>query len=135
MLDATIAIVAEEDVVAARQRGREIARVLGLGTADQTRLATAISELTRNAFQHAGGGRCMITGRQEGALLEITVVVEDDGPGIPDIAVAMRDGFSTGGGLGAGLPGTRRLMTEMTVSSTSSGARVTATMVRSAPAP
>ncbi len=98
----------------------------------RTRLATAISELTRNAFQHAGGGRCHIKGRKQGSHLEITVVVTDDGPGIPDIEAAMQDGFSTGSGLGAGLPGTRRLMTEMTVTAKAVGVTVTATMVRQA---
>jgi len=97
------------DVVQARRDGREMARDLGFGSADQTRVATAISELTRNVVQYAGSGYCRIDDISSSLFMEIRVVVGDAGPGIPDLQEAMLDGFSTGGGLGAGLPGTRRL--------------------------
>ena len=97
------------DVVRARRDGREMACELGFGSADQTRVATAISELTRNVVQYAGSGYCQIDDVSSPRFMEIRVVVGDAGPGIPDVEEAMLDGFSTGGGLGAGLPGTRRL--------------------------
>lgn len=100
----------DEDVIRARQAGRELAREMGLGTADQTRLATAISELTRNVLKYAGEGSCSIIAIDEFKTRRINVKVEDHGPGIPDINSALEQGFTTGGGLGAGLPGTRRLV-------------------------
>ena len=98
------------DVVAARQAGRNMARACGLGSADQTRLATAISELARNVLHYAGSGSCTIFDESNETAFRIRVVVEDAGPGIPDVELALTDGFSTGGGLGAGLPGTQRLV-------------------------
>jgi serine/threonine-protein kinase RsbT len=130
MLETTVEILKESDVVVSRQAGREIARKLGLGTADQTRLATAISELTRNVIQYAGSGTCTVDGEVNDRLVTIRVVVEDTGPGIPDLSKAMEDGFTTGGGLGAGLPGTRRLMDEMEVESQPGGTRITMVMNR-----
>ncbi len=117
MADVRVEIRAETDIVSSRQAGREIARALGLGTADQTRLATAISELTRNVVRYAGSGSCVIEGAAAEGVASIRVTVEDHGPGIPDIDLAMRDGYSTGGGLGAGLPGTKRLVDHMEVTS------------------
>ena len=107
-----IAIESEGAVVAARRTGREMARQLGFSSADQTRLATAISELTRNVIQYAGRCRCRITEESDQSMICIRVVVEDHGPGIPNVDMAMSVRFSTIGGLGAGLPGTRRLMQE-----------------------
>lgn len=130
MLETTVDIRKESDVVVSRQAGREIARELGLGTADQTRLATAISELTRNVIQYAGAGTCTVNGETADRLVTIRVVVEDTGPGIPDLGKAMKDGFTTGGGLGAGLPGTRRLMDEMEVESGPGQTRITIVMNR-----
>ena len=100
MNESRIEIKVESDIVAARQASREMARQLGFGSADQTRLATAISELTRNVIRHAGVGGCIITDESDQRVLKIRVVVEDHGPGIPDLEQAMTDGFSTGGGLG-----------------------------------
>jgi len=104
-----------EDVVRARQAGRDAARALGLGLADQTRLATAISEIARNALRYGGGGTCEIKGSQDGRYREIQVTVTDTGPGIPDVNQAMMPGFSTGNSLGMGLPGARRLVDAMDV--------------------
>lgn len=105
------------DVVVARAKGRELARAAGLGLADQTRLATAISEIARNAIQHAGSGECVLRDESDGARMRISVQVIDHGPGIPDVELAMRDGYSTANSLGAGLPGAMRITAEFTVES------------------
>lgn len=119
-----VPILVEDDIVASRQRAREIARQLGFGTVDQSRIATAVSELARNVVRYATGGRGAVTIREIAAPAAqgsnrpgIEIVVTDDGPGIPDVDRALRDGYTSGGGMGMGLPGTRRLMDEMTVES------------------
>ena len=113
----TIPIRDSTDILQARHRARELAAALRLGSADQTRLATAVSELTRNVLQYAGEGVCRIINASNHHHVSIQVVVEDHGPGIPDIELAMRDGYSTGGGLGCGLPGVQRLMDEFDIDS------------------
>ncbi|MBW1820654.1 MAG: ATP-binding protein [Deltaproteobacteria bacterium] len=118
------------DIVMARQMGRDMARELGFGSADQTRLATAISELTRNVYQYAGKGVCMITDESDKSMNKIRVKVEDYGPGIPDIDEATEPGYSTGGGLGAGLPGTKRIVQEFDIESTPGHTVVTIVMTR-----
>lgn len=113
----------EEDIVAARQHARDAARALGFGLVDQSRIATAVSELTRNVVRYATGGQGelmlrRLPPRQEpphGAGLEI--VVSDRGPGIVNVEQALREGYTSGNGLGMGLPGTRRLMDEMEIDS------------------
>ena len=100
----------QTDVVAARQAGRDMARDAEFGTADQTRFATAISELARNALIYAGEGTCSIHDVSDRDWMKIRAVVEDQGPGIPDLEKALTDGYSTGGSLGAGLPGAKRLV-------------------------
>ena len=120
-----IDLKADSDIVLARQAGRELAREMGFGSADQTRLATAISELARNVIQYAGGGRCLIAEESNQHLTRIRVVVEDAGPGIADLEQAMVQGFSSGGGLGAGLPGARRLVQEFDIESQPGHTRVT----------
>jgi len=117
MNEKAVKIEDSRDVVRARHEGREMARKLGFGPADQARLATAISELTRNVIQYAGKGVCVITDASEMGIAKIRVRVEDHGPGIADIDQAMEPGFSTGNGLGAGLPGTRRLVHEFRIDS------------------
>lgn len=112
-----IAIQTETDIVAARSIGREMAREMGFMVTNQTRLATAISELTRNIIRYAGQGTCRFYDESNNQELYIRVVIEDSGPGIPDIELAMEDGFTTGKSLGAGLPGTRRLVKEMIIES------------------
>lgn len=102
----------QNDILLARQTGRELAAQLGFRLADQTRLATAISELTRNVLKYAGEGVCRIRDLSGPQQLKIQVEVEDWGGGIANLEQAMTDGFSSGYGLGAGLPGTRRLMQE-----------------------
>lgn len=123
-------ITSEKDVIIARQRSRDILRTLGFGLADQTRLAMAISELTRNVIQHAGGGggTCTITDESDHDQIMIRIVVEDHGPGIRDIDEAMRDGFSTGDGLGMGLPGARRLVHSFSIESKPGRTRIAVEM-------
>lgn len=107
----------EWDIIVTRSAGRDMARDLGFGSADQTRLATAISELTRNIIRYAGKGTCTISDISNERDLIIHVVVEDSGPGIDDIEQAMEFGFSTSEGLGAGLPGTKRLVSSFEIES------------------
>ena len=117
-----VVIHGEEDIVLARQHAREVARSLGFGAVDQSRIATAVSELTRNVVRYAtnGSGEAFIrvlTPGVRGGATGIEIVVADQGPGIADVPTALRDGYTSGPGLGMGLPGTRRLMDEMEVSS------------------
>ncbi len=126
-----IPIREQQDVLTARQKARTIASGLGLGIADQTRLATAISELTRNAILYAGGGECQLWDQSDDNTFRIRVEVRDQGPGIDDIALAMRDGYSTSGGLGAGLSGAKRLMDDFEIETSSAGTRVIVTLERS----
>ena len=116
-----VEIRGEDDIVFARQRAREVARSLGFGAVDQSRIATAVSELTRNVIRYATNGQGearirVLSNTGPTRTTGIEVVVADEGPGIPDLDVALRDGFTSGAGLGMGLPGTRRLMDEMEVS-------------------
>ena len=117
--EARLRIVAEEDIVSSRQRARELARQLGFGAVDQSRIATAVSELARNVVRYAvdGQGEVAIRELDASGRTGIEIVVSDEGPGIRDVDQALRDGFTSGGGMGMGLPGTRRLMDEMTVDS------------------
>jgi serine/threonine-protein kinase RsbT len=115
-----VLIEAEHDIVRARSEARDFARGLGFGVVDQSRITTAVSELARNVVKYATGGRGRVRISQAmGADGQrgIEIVVADDGPGIASVEHAMRDGTSTSGSLGLGLPGTRRLMDEMTVES------------------
>ncbi|ART74807.1 anti-sigma regulatory factor [Sutcliffiella horikoshii] len=109
----------EWDIVAARQMGRNVAKDLGFGTVDQARITTAISELARNIYLYAGTGQICIEEMDEYGKRGLKVVATDDGPGIPDIRQVMEDGFSTSGGLGAGLPGVKRLMDSFQIDSSS----------------
>lgn len=100
-----------DDVVRARQAGRDLAARMGYGSVDQVRIATAISELTRNILQHSGTvGEIVLSSVRDANREGLHVAVNDGGVGIADLASALQDGFSTSGSLGAGLPGSRRLM-------------------------
>ncbi len=124
--EAVIPINTDIDVVAARQKGRELATVLGFVSTDSTLLATAISELARNIIRYANNGEILISSVQSGDRVGITVVARDKGPGIANISLAMQDGFSTSGGLGLGLPGVKRMMDEFhLVSEENNGTKVT----------
>jgi serine/threonine-protein kinase RsbT len=112
-----VAIDTDEDVVAARQQGRRLGRSLDLGATDLTLLATAISEIARNITAYAGHGQITIRLVEEDGRRGIEVLAEDQGPGIPDMTAALRDGYSTGRGMGLGLPGARRLMDHFEIDS------------------
>ncbi|KON85687.1 serine/threonine protein kinase [Sporosarcina globispora] len=112
-----VKIINEWDIVAARQLGRNVAKELGFGTVDQARITTAISELARNIYLYAGQGQICIEKIYDGGKAGLRIVAVDSGPGISDLRQVMEDGFSTSGGLGAGLPGVKRLMDEFLIDS------------------
>jgi len=119
-------IQSSEDVVSVRQSVRQRAVEIGFNLIDQTKIVTAASELARNTMQHGGGGHVTIERVEEGGRRGLRLTFEDHGRGIPDVELAMRDGFSTGGGLGLGLSGARRLSNEFYIHSTpGEGTRVT----------
>lgn len=112
-----VAINSDQDIVLARQKGRMMATELGFSTGDATLIATAISELARNIVSYARKGQIALRIVNGLNRQGISVIATDDGPGIPDIRQALRDGFSTSGSLGLGLPGVRRLMDEFEITS------------------
>jgi serine/threonine-protein kinase RsbT len=112
-----VPIRTDADIVTARQQGRALAQQLGFAYSDLTVIATAISELGRNILTYAGSGEIVLRQDQVGSNRGIVVVARDEGPGIPDIALAMQDAYSTSNSLGLGLPGTRRLMDEFAIDS------------------
>ncbi|MBS4178608.1 anti-sigma regulatory factor [Lederbergia citrea] len=116
-LQSCVKIINEWDIVAVRQLGRNVAKELGFGTVDQARITTAISELARNIFLYAGKGEVCIEKEFENGKPGLKIVAKDDGPGIADIRRVMEDGYTTSGGLGAGLPGVKRLMDEFDIHS------------------
>ncbi len=121
----TIEILKEEDIVHSRQSARDLAKELGFSMINITRIATAVSELARNVFQHGGGGYMEISKMEKAGRVGLCCIFIDKGPGIRNIAEAMTDGFSTGQGLGHGLPGSRRLMDDLEIESeTGKGTRI-----------
>jgi serine/threonine-protein kinase RsbT len=114
----SISIEQDGDIVAARQKGRELCAEMGFGNTDRTLIATAVSEVARNIVSYAGRGEILLRGIDDGGRRGILVVARDEGPGIADTALALRDGYSTGNSLGLGLPGARRLMDEFELVST-----------------
>jgi serine/threonine-protein kinase RsbT len=119
-------IQSAEDVVAVRQTVRQRAVELGFNLVDQTKIVTAASELSRNTLQYGGGGRVHIESVENLGRRGIRLTFEDEGPGIPDVDLAMKDGYTTGGGLGLGLSGARRLSNEFFIQSApGKGTRVT----------
>ena len=126
-----IPLAREEDIVTARQRAREISRELGFGAVDQSRIATAVSELARNVLRYAGGAlgdvRIRALNGPSPERVGVEIIVHDEGPGIPDVPTALREGYTSGVGLGMGLSGTRRLMDELTID-TAAGKGTTVTI-------
>jgi serine/threonine-protein kinase RsbT len=112
-----VSIAVDVDIVTARSEGRKLAEQLGCSPTDSTLIATAISEVARNIMSHAGRGEIAISALAVDGRNAIEVVATDEGPGIPDIERAMQDGWSTGAGLGLGLPGASRLMDHFEVHS------------------
>jgi serine/threonine-protein kinase RsbT len=115
--ESLIPINSEADVIAARQQGRALAEQIGFSSIEQTLIATAISEVARNILIYAKCGEIVFRLTRESADRGIVIVARDEGPGIPNIAQAMQDGYSTGKGLGLGLPGAKRLMDEFEIQS------------------
>lgn len=114
----TLAIRTSDDVVRVRQHVRMRSVEIGMSLVDQTKIVTAASELARNTLDYAGGGSVRVEVLENGARRGVRLVFEDEGPGIPDISAALTDGFTTGGGLGLGLSGAKRLSNEFDIKST-----------------
>jgi len=126
-----VELLTSEDVVRARQMVRAWMVELGFSLVDQTKMITAASELARNAVEYGGGGSVRFTAQKDGARTGLRLVFEDHGPGIPDIEMALKGGYSTGHGLGLGLSGSKRLVNEFELWSVpGQGTRVTVTRWR-----
>ncbi len=115
--DIVVAIRSDGDIVAARQQGRSLAAAIGFTATDATLIATAISELARNIVMYAGQGEVMMRSVEIAQRKGIVIVARDSGPGIRSLENVLRDGYSTSGGLGLGLPGVKRLMDEFAIES------------------
>ncbi|GAA2087688.1 anti-sigma regulatory factor [Kitasatospora saccharophila] len=124
----TVPIGSNDDVVRARQTVRTYAQQCGLSLVDQTKLVTAASELARNTLVYGGGGRMRCATVRNGARVGVHAVFEDNGPGIPDLDLALTDGWTSGSGMGLGLSGARRLVDEFALhSEPGSGTKVSVT--------
>ena len=125
------AVQSAEDVVGIRQAVRQRAVELGFNLVDQTKIVTAASELARNTVQYGGGGTVTIEALEDLGRRGLRLTFADQGPGIADIELAMKDGYTTGGGLGLGLSGARRLSNDFSIESTpGQGTRITITRWR-----
>lgn len=118
------------DLIKARLAARDLAGRAGLGVMDQTRFATAVSELARNALRYARGGACELIDLSEPGTVRLEARISDQGPGIDDIDQAMREGYSSSGSLGAGLPGARRLVDQFAIDSSPQGTLVRIQIIR-----
>ncbi|MDD5093388.1 MAG: anti-sigma regulatory factor [Dehalococcoidia bacterium] len=116
-IEKSVLIKDEYDIVTARSTAKQMAAEIGLGIVDQSRIATAVSELARNIVVYAGKGVVNFQWLSENDRNGLEIVAVDSGPGIADIDWAMTDGYTSGGGLGIGLPGTKRLMDEFEIES------------------
>ncbi|MBV1856520.1 ATP-binding protein [Catellatospora tritici] len=125
----TQTIASDEDVVRVRQLVRTAAVAAKLSLVDQTKVVTAASELARNTLVYGGGGRAKVSTVDNGARRGIRIVFSDEGPGIADVALALTDGYTSGGGLGLGLSGARRLVDEFELS-TEVGAGTTVSVTK-----
>jgi serine/threonine-protein kinase RsbT len=115
--DELIGLRSTDDIIKARQIVRDCAIFQGLSLVDQTKLVTAASELARNTMIHGGGGEMRLQALNDGTRRGVKVIFADKGPGIPDIELAMKDGYTTKGGLGLGLSGSKRLVNEFEIES------------------
>ena len=123
-----IEIRTSTDVVQVRQSVRTLAAGLGFSLIDQTKVVTAASELARNTLEHGGGGTARLEPLTQGLKKGIRLTFEDAGPGIPDVSLALKDGYTTGGGMGLGLSGSKRLVNEFDIwTKVGEGTRVTVT--------
>jgi serine/threonine-protein kinase RsbT len=122
----TMPIQSSDDIVRVRQEVRRRAAEAGLGIVDQTKFVTAASEIARNTLDYGGGGTVRMEPVRDGLRKGLRLVFEDNGPGIPNVELALTDGYSTGTGLGLGLSGSRRLCNEFAIESKpGEGTRVT----------
>lgn len=122
-------IASDTDVARARQKARELGATLRLSPSESTLIATAVSEITRNIIQYAQQGEIEFRWIEKGGRTGVMIIARDHGPGIPDIALAMQDGYSTSKGLGLGLPGSKRLMDDFDIISVV-GEGTTVTMIK-----
>jgi len=113
----SVPIHSDADIVMARQKARELAQRLRFTTGDLTLLATAVSEVARNIVSYAKVGEVLLSVVEKGGQRGVQVVAQDEGPGIPNVELALTDGYSTGRSLGMGLPGAKRLMDEFAIES------------------
>ena len=113
----TLRLESDEHMVIVRQAVRQLAIGLGFSLVDQTKIVTAASELARNTIKHGGGGTALLETINDGPRRGLRLTFEDHGPGIADIPLAMKDGFTTAGGLGLGLSGAKRLTNEFAITS------------------
>ena len=111
----TLNIHSSEDIVMARQRVRAVAVKLGFSVVNQTKIITAASELARNNLDYGGGGNMSLEEVKRDSKIGIRLIFSDNGPGIPDLTLAMTNGYTTGGGLGLGLSGAKRLVSEFEI--------------------
>ena len=126
--DETLPVRSSNDIVVVRQVVRMRAVEIGFNLVEQTKIVTAASELARNTINHGGGGSARLQSLRNGGRAGLRLTFEDKGPGIPDIELALKDGYTTGGGLGLGLSGARRLSNEFEIQSRpGEGTRVTIT--------
>lgn len=125
----TVPILVSNDVVLVRQRVRALTLELAFSLVEQTKIVTAASELGRNTLEHGHGGKVELALLNNGFKRGIRMSFQDQGPGIPDLALAMTDGYTSGGGMGLGLSGSKRLMSEFEISS-QVGVGTTVTVIR-----
>jgi serine/threonine-protein kinase RsbT len=109
-ISTTVAVSSDQEIVSARRQGRALAELMGFSASDATLIATTISELARNIVHYAKSGKILLGKINGGEKAGIVVIAQDPGPGISDMQLAVRDGYSTSGGLGLGLPGVKRIM-------------------------
>jgi serine/threonine-protein kinase RsbT len=127
-VDETLPVRSSHDIVVVRQVVRSWAVELGFNLIEQTKVVTAASELARNTIDHGGGGIVRLQSLRDGGRIGLRLTFEDKGPGIPDLNLALKDGYTTGGGLGLGLSGAKRLSNEFNIESRpGEGTRVTIT--------
>jgi len=127
-IDETLPVRSSNDIVVVRQMVRASAVQLGFNLVEQTKIVTAASELARNTIDYGGGGVARVQSLQQAGRIGLRLTFEDKGPGIADIELALKDGYTTGGGLGLGLSGAKRLSNEFAVESRpGEGTRVTIT--------
>jgi len=125
----SLPLVSEQDVVLARQAVRKAAQQLGFSIVEQTKVITAASELARNAVVYGGGGTLALEIVEKNSKRGLQLTISDQGPGIKDLSLAMKDGYTTGGGLGMGLPGAKRLVNDFAITS-EPGTGTTVTVTR-----